>query len=60
MAATIQPQQLTGPQTVMLYTGLALTLMAFSAALFAPTEEQSERGFRLLKWLEPRDTDSDM
>ncbi|MFD3644615.1 hypothetical protein [Streptomyces griseus] len=60
MEATIQPQQPTQQQTVMFYTSLALTLMAFSAAMFAPTEEQSERGFRLLKWLEPRDTESDL
>ncbi|MEU9286478.1 hypothetical protein AB0D57_17585 [Streptomyces sp. NPDC048275] len=48
-----QPQPLTGPQTVVLSTIVALTVAAFSAALWG-NSEQSERGFRLLNWLHNR------
>lgn len=47
-----QPQ-LTGPQMVVLCTGVGLTVAAFSAALWG-NAEQSERGFRLLDWLHKR------
>ncbi|MEU6810347.1 hypothetical protein ABZ920_15405 [Streptomyces sp. NPDC046831] len=48
-----QPQSLTGPQTFVLGTVAALTVAAFSAALWG-NAEQSERGFRLLNWLHNR------
>lgn len=43
-------QPLTSPQQVVLGTVAALTVAAFSAALWG-NPEQSERGFRLLNWL---------
>ncbi|MFG3071902.1 hypothetical protein [[Kitasatospora] papulosa] len=48
-----QPQPLTGPQTFVLGTVAALTVAAFSAALWGD-DEKSERGFRLLDWLHNR------
>ncbi|MFJ9580797.1 hypothetical protein ACIRQF_30960 [Streptomyces sp. NPDC101191] len=47
-----QPQ-LTGPQMFVLGTVGALTVAAFSAALWG-NAEQSERGFKLLNWLHNR------
>ncbi|GAA3239301.1 hypothetical protein GCM10010260_83790 [Streptomyces filipinensis] len=48
-----QPQTLTGPQTIVLGAFVLLTLAASSAALWG-NAEQSERGFRLLNWLDNR------
>ncbi|MFF5546690.1 MULTISPECIES: hypothetical protein [Streptomyces] len=48
-----QPQPLSGPETVVLTTVVALTVAAFSAALWG-NAEQSERGFKLLNWLHKR------
>ncbi|MER6376296.1 hypothetical protein ABT255_50165 [Streptomyces mirabilis] len=53
MDAPSQPQSLTGPQMFVLGTVGALTVAAFSAALWGNTE-QSERGFRPLNWLHNR------
>lgn len=47
------PPHLTGSQMFVLGTVGALTVTAFSAALWG-TAEQSERGFRLLDWLHNR------
>ncbi|WP_151775705.1 hypothetical protein [Streptomyces abyssomicinicus] len=51
MSASIQPPPLTGPQMVAATTVVALTVTAFSAALWG-NAEQSKRGFRLLDWLD--------
>lgn len=48
-----QPQQLTGPQMVAGVAILAIFTAAASAALFG-NPEQSDRGFRMLNWLDGR------
>ncbi|MFJ7069708.1 hypothetical protein [Streptomyces sp. NPDC101115] len=53
-----QPQ-LTGPQMLVLGTVVAVFTAAASAALFG-NAEQSERGFRLLNWLDNRRSETEL
>lgn len=48
-----QHPQPTGLEVTVLMTLLALTVTAFSVALLG-SAEKSERGFRLLNWLDQR------
>ncbi|MFI8421067.1 hypothetical protein [Streptomyces sp. NPDC085479] len=61
---TPDQQQPTNLDVIVVLTFLGLTVAAFSAALLAATPEKSERGFRLLDWLDKRrgtpPTDADL
>ncbi|MEU5137472.1 hypothetical protein [Streptomyces californicus] len=56
---TTSQLQLTGPQMVVGGAVLAIFTAAASAALFG-NAEQSERGFRLLNWLDNRRGESEL